>query len=257
MDDTGHVARGSMNELQAHLLFDAKGRLSESPQWSSAEEALYWVDIENGLLHRFEWGPSAMNPCRCRRRSRWPSQGLRCWSPPATVFCASIGTRARRSGWPLSALDPSRAAFQRWKARSSGPAVAWHDGDRRTQSDRRTLPSRGPDARTGLHRRDRVDTASSGAAGHVLRGLRSFPRRRFRLRLRTRTARYRQPGPFSSSGRTLAHQTAWPSTSTAICGSPSSRAGAYRASRPTRATSARASTWMPPRYARAASPAPE
>jgi hypothetical protein len=44
-----------MNELQAHLLVDPKGGLSESPQWSSAEEALYWVDIENGLLHRFEW----------------------------------------------------------------------------------------------------------------------------------------------------------------------------------------------------------
>src|SRR3954470_1037081 len=44
-----------MNETQAEILFDAKGKLSESPQWSSEEQALYWVDIENGLLHRFEW----------------------------------------------------------------------------------------------------------------------------------------------------------------------------------------------------------
>jgi sugar lactone lactonase YvrE len=44
-----------VKELQADLLFDAKGKLSESPQWSIAEQALYWVDIENGLLHRFEW----------------------------------------------------------------------------------------------------------------------------------------------------------------------------------------------------------
>lgn len=44
-----------MQELHAALLFDAKGRLSESPQWSAAEQALYWVDIENGLLHRFDW----------------------------------------------------------------------------------------------------------------------------------------------------------------------------------------------------------
>ena len=44
-----------MKEVQAELLFDAKGTLSESPQWSSAEQALYWVDIENGLLHRLEW----------------------------------------------------------------------------------------------------------------------------------------------------------------------------------------------------------
>src|SRR5688572_16587159 len=46
---------GHMKEFQAELLFDTKGQLSESPQWSSAEQALYWVDIENGLLHRFEW----------------------------------------------------------------------------------------------------------------------------------------------------------------------------------------------------------
>jgi sugar lactone lactonase YvrE len=44
-----------MKELRSELLFDAKGKLSESPQWSSTEQALYWVDIENGLLHRFEW----------------------------------------------------------------------------------------------------------------------------------------------------------------------------------------------------------
>ena len=44
-----------MKEAQADLLFDAKGKLSESPQWSIAEQALYWVDIENGLLHRLEW----------------------------------------------------------------------------------------------------------------------------------------------------------------------------------------------------------
>jgi sugar lactone lactonase YvrE len=44
-----------MNAVHAEVLFDAKGALSESPQWSRAEQALYWVDIENGLLHRFEW----------------------------------------------------------------------------------------------------------------------------------------------------------------------------------------------------------
>ena len=44
-----------MKELQAELLLDANGTLSESPQWSHAEQALYWVDIEQGLLHRVEW----------------------------------------------------------------------------------------------------------------------------------------------------------------------------------------------------------
>jgi sugar lactone lactonase YvrE len=44
-----------MKEVQAKVFFDAKGKLSESPQWSSVEQALYWVDIEVGLLHRFDW----------------------------------------------------------------------------------------------------------------------------------------------------------------------------------------------------------
>jgi sugar lactone lactonase YvrE len=51
------TTEGHMTEIPADLLFDAKGQLSESPQWSSAEQALYWVDIGNGLLHRFDWGP--------------------------------------------------------------------------------------------------------------------------------------------------------------------------------------------------------
>jgi sugar lactone lactonase YvrE len=48
-----------MREFQADALFNAKGILSESPQWSRAEQALYWVDIETSLLHRFDWRRSS------------------------------------------------------------------------------------------------------------------------------------------------------------------------------------------------------
>jgi sugar lactone lactonase YvrE len=100
-----------MNELQAELLFDAKGTLSESPQWSRAEQALYWVDIENGLLHRFD----------CQRRSH------ECVSLPAPVtmvvpgppLLVTSGNSLLRFDWNTReshqvaalALDPARVRF--------------------------------------------------------------------------------------------------------------------------------------------------
>jgi sugar lactone lactonase YvrE len=100
-----------MKELHAEPLFDAKGRLSESPQWSSAEQALYWVDIENGLLHRFDW----------RAKSH------ECVSLPAPVSMVIPGPRLlvtsgnsllrfdwnTRESQPMAALplDPARVRF--------------------------------------------------------------------------------------------------------------------------------------------------
>jgi sugar lactone lactonase YvrE len=104
-------AGAHMKELTAELLFDSKGKLSESPQWSSAEQALYWVDIENGLLHRFDW----------RRRSH------ECASlpPPVTMvvpgppLLVTSGNRLLRFDWTRResqlvaalALDPARLRF--------------------------------------------------------------------------------------------------------------------------------------------------
>jgi sugar lactone lactonase YvrE len=100
-----------VKELQAELLFDAKGALCESPQWSIAEQALYWVDIHNGLLHRFDW----------RGRSH------ECVSLPAPVtmvvpgppLLVTSGNRLVRFDWntresqPIAALalDPARVRF--------------------------------------------------------------------------------------------------------------------------------------------------
>jgi sugar lactone lactonase YvrE len=37
------------------LLCDTRDRIGESPLWSVAEQALWWVDIEGRWLHRFDW----------------------------------------------------------------------------------------------------------------------------------------------------------------------------------------------------------
>jgi sugar lactone lactonase YvrE len=88
-------------ELQAELLFDAKGKLSESPQWARAEQALYWVDIENGLLHRFEW----------RRR------GHECVSLPAPVTMVVPGP-------PLLVTSGNRLLHFDWNTRESRQIAA-------------------------------------------------------------------------------------------------------------------------------------
>jgi sugar lactone lactonase YvrE len=105
------IKEGRMRELEAELLFDAKGLLSESPHWSGAEQALYWVDIENGLLHRLDW----------RRRNH------ECVSLPAPVtmvipgprLLVTSGNRLLRFEWTTRqselvaalALDPTCVRF--------------------------------------------------------------------------------------------------------------------------------------------------
>jgi len=40
--------------MQAELLCDARAQLGESPFWSAAEQALYWIDIKAPALHRLD-----------------------------------------------------------------------------------------------------------------------------------------------------------------------------------------------------------
>jgi sugar lactone lactonase YvrE len=44
-------------------LCPVRNRVGESPVWSVAEQALYWVDIEGRALHRFDWAT--------RQERRW------------------------------------------------------------------------------------------------------------------------------------------------------------------------------------------
>jgi sugar lactone lactonase YvrE len=109
-----------MKEIAAELLFDAKGKLSESPQWANVEQALYWVDIENGLLHRFEW----------ERRSH---ECVALAAPvtmvvPGPPLLVTSGNRLLRFDWnrrdsqqiAALALDPARVRFNDGKIDPQG-----------------------------------------------------------------------------------------------------------------------------------------
>lgn len=43
-----------MTDLTATCVLDARAGLGESPVWSSAEQKLYWIDINAPALHRFD-----------------------------------------------------------------------------------------------------------------------------------------------------------------------------------------------------------
>jgi len=47
------------------VLCAARNLVGESPLWSLAEQALYWVDIEGRRIHRFEWASG--------REQAWPT----------------------------------------------------------------------------------------------------------------------------------------------------------------------------------------
>lgn len=49
----------SKRRCEAELVLDAKARTGENPVWSDREQALYWIDIEEPALHRFDPRTSA------------------------------------------------------------------------------------------------------------------------------------------------------------------------------------------------------
>ncbi|GGJ96544.1 glucurono-1,5-lactonase [Pseudomonas matsuisoli] len=58
--------------MHAELILDARNATGESPVWSASEQALYWVDIPAGRLHRWDtsthttWQASEMLACIAR-----------------------------------------------------------------------------------------------------------------------------------------------------------------------------------------------
>jgi sugar lactone lactonase YvrE len=62
--------------MSAELVVDARNATGESPVWSAAEQALYWVDIPAGTLHSWQPGNG--------QRGEWRSdQALACIAPAA------------------------------------------------------------------------------------------------------------------------------------------------------------------------------
>lgn len=82
--------------MQAELICDARNGVGESPVWSASEQALYWVDIPAGRLHRWRaadarhdsWESDEMLACIARRGDgqSWiagQQSGLFCLQPLA------------------------------------------------------------------------------------------------------------------------------------------------------------------------------
>src|SRR5437660_213521 len=43
-----------MGQASVEVVLDVHASTGESPTWSAAEGALYWIDIEGSALHRFD-----------------------------------------------------------------------------------------------------------------------------------------------------------------------------------------------------------
>ncbi len=61
----------------AQAISTSRDRVGESPVWSVAEQALYWVDIEGQKIHRLDWA----------------SQTQSSWALPERVGCIALSTR--------------------------------------------------------------------------------------------------------------------------------------------------------------------
>lgn len=69
--------------MHAELILDARNAVGESPVWNAHEQALYWVDIPNGRLHR--WGLA--------------DGASRSWQAPHMLACIARDERAQGTGW--------------------------------------------------------------------------------------------------------------------------------------------------------------
>src|SRR4051794_22110155 len=87
-------------DIEARCVVDARNTTGESPVWSAREQALYWVDIPDGRI--FRWDPA--------------TGAQRTWQVPTDV--GSIGLReagglvlAMRSGFHLYDLETEALTF--------------------------------------------------------------------------------------------------------------------------------------------------
>jgi len=108
--------------FQAELELDAQAGLGEGPHWDGSSKCLYWVDIDNGELHRYDPATrrddaipighqvSAVVPCRSGGLLLATRQGI-------CVFDSHTGIR-RTIGHPESHLPGNR--FNDGKCDASG-----------------------------------------------------------------------------------------------------------------------------------------
>lgn len=74
---------------EARVLSTTRDRVGESPVWSVAEQALYWVDIEGRHIHRYDWA----------------TQTQKTWNTPERVGCIALTDRLGPAGGVVAAME--------------------------------------------------------------------------------------------------------------------------------------------------------
>ena len=74
---------------EARVLSSSRDRVGESPVWSVAEQALYWIDIEGRHIHRYDWGTRIQKT----------------WDTPERVGCIALTDRLGPAGGVVAAME--------------------------------------------------------------------------------------------------------------------------------------------------------
>jgi sugar lactone lactonase YvrE len=75
--------------VDARVLSPSRDRVGECPVWSVVEQALYWVDIEDRHIHRYDWA----------------SQTQQSWNTPERIGCIALTDRMDRAGGLVAAME--------------------------------------------------------------------------------------------------------------------------------------------------------
>jgi sugar lactone lactonase YvrE len=78
------------------VISTSRDRVGESPAWSVAEQALYWVDIEGKHIHRFDWATQIQTT----------------WNTPERVGCIALTDRFGAAGGVVAAMETGVFAVQ-------------------------------------------------------------------------------------------------------------------------------------------------
>ncbi len=111
-----------MKQMKAELLLDARAALGEGPVWREAEQALYWVDIIPGVLHR--------------TTGEQPGGQVadRAWQAPMPLGCFAFSASGRvlaagANGFGWLELRDDKADFAAWvDPEADKPSNRFNDG---------------------------------------------------------------------------------------------------------------------------------
>ncbi len=110
-----------MKQMTAELLLDARAALGEGPVWREAEQALYWVDIIPGILHRTT-GEQAGGEVADQA-----------WQAPMPLGCFAFAKSGRilaagAQGFGWLTLQDDKAEFAAWVDPEADQPNRFNDG---------------------------------------------------------------------------------------------------------------------------------